>query len=230
MAVCYVLGMHRSGTSFVASYLNALGVVFDLPGLGQVSQKHHEYSQLNDLNDNYLRSWKRPCLVQPWFRRWVYERRVRFLVQGLSRDAKLFGIKDPRLPLVFEFWARHSPGFKALGVFRRPLESAHSLQVRTDEYGHAELSEALDLWKTTNQELLRLLKIFRFPLIDFNAPSGELAGMMQVACEFLEIPFSESIFRKMYRKDEKHHNLSEIPENCLSVYEQLQQYYQGQRK
>lgn len=223
MPICYILGMHRSGTSFVASYLHENGVSFSLRTFREVPVKHHEYNDINDMNDSILGSWKDPVFDPMFVRRWLYERRVRRLIRRVTSDGRLVGIKDPRLPLVFEPWAKASPGFRAIGVFRRPLESAKSLAVRTDAYGHADLDKALALWRLTNERLISLVRQYEFPLLDFNASREELSRQLSLACRYLGIAFSPGRFSEMFKEGERHHKQVEIPDEMKSVYGELQQ-------
>ncbi|MHC3994932.1 sulfotransferase family protein [Thiomicrolovo sp. ZZH C-3] len=147
MQVCIaVLGMHRSGTSALGGVLHALGI-----SMGQTlveAKKHNpkgyfENKKIIDFNDYVLF----PALEQTWDdlsllpEGWEEDEKVRGLyavakeiIRADYSEEKLFGIKDPRLCILFPFWEKVlrdlNIEIKVILPYRNPEEIYRSLQKR----------------------------------------------------------------------------------------------------
>jgi len=144
IAVC-VLGMHRSGTSAMAGVLNLLGVSLGKKLLKPAEDnpkgfyENEKITYFNDLellpklNTNWhdvnvvsLDSIMNLAVEYPE----IVEKAIEILNEEFS-DSELFGIKDPRMCIIFPFWEnilwKFGSDIKIVFIFRNPLEVAHSL-------------------------------------------------------------------------------------------------------
>lgn len=168
-----VLGMHRSGTSFLTGSLQEAGLF-----LGE----HHTWNLHNtrgnrenqgivDLHDAILAdnggSWDNP----PRRVRWSGEHkdRARALLAAHASEA-VFGFKDPRALLVLDGWKQLVPRIEFVGIFRHPNAVAESLGRRDGK----SREECLGLWCTYNRILLRESRARGFPLFNFDESEAEL--------------------------------------------------------
>lgn len=143
-ATC-ILGMHRSGTSALMGALNILGVNLgtNLMNPSEDNPKgYFENNNIYQLNENILK-----CLNSSWddlFQlpdKWwekeelrVYKEEAIGIIKKELSHEEIFGIKDPRLCILFPFW---QDIFKELNIkpyyiilVRDPLEVAESLKKR----------------------------------------------------------------------------------------------------
>jgi hypothetical protein len=162
MPVC-IAGMHRSGTSMIASLLHAcglnLGPKHDLldPAPNNPSGFWESRSFLR-LNDAILKTlggtWD--CPPRNLAAGWEDEPRLYPLRKKAEELAKRFdgrepwGWKDPRNCLTLPLWRRLLPDLKVLICVRNPLAVAESLWVRDG----ISYSAAFDLWLTYMRCLL----------------------------------------------------------------------------
>lgn len=140
-----VAGMHRSGTSLVASILSSLGV--DMGERQLAADRHNPRGYFEDLdfltlNREMLRAatasddgghpdwgWtESERLDRDGFA--AYRERAARLVgeQAGARGNALWGWKDPRSSLVLDFWDPLLAGARYLLVYRFPWEVADSMQ------------------------------------------------------------------------------------------------------
>ena len=141
-----ILGMHRSGTSAMGGLLHVLGVNMGinlLPPAEDNPKGFFENEKITLFNDSKLLPYLKSSYddVIPFHREWsenaglepYYLEAEKVLASEYSGSA-LFGIKDPRMCILFPFWERV---FKKLELelytilpVRNPLEVAHSLARR----------------------------------------------------------------------------------------------------
>jgi hypothetical protein len=165
-----VLGMHRSGTSWLAGSLEAAGV-----DLGEVSNFNKFNKRGNKENDAIMKMHDDLLLKNNcnWFncrKELKYRARdQKFLKEFFSKekikskDKKCF--KDPRSIIFFNniynlFNRRITP----IGIFRDPIKCANSI-VSRDKF---DLQDALDCWYFYNSLLLKYSKKYNFALINFD--------------------------------------------------------------
>jgi len=219
--VLFVLGMHRSGTSFLARCLMEMGLSFDLPTIQEgYWEKHVEYYDVNRLNDKILTSWKEPLLDQGFVRSQLLNYEVKQFVRKNIPCSQLVGVKDPRFLLTFDYWKKHVDNFKIIGIFRRPEEVAKSLSIR-DEYGKASFSQGLDLWKKYNNSLLELHNKYQFPLINFNDDKNSICHNIENAFSKLDLNFSKIIFKNIFNEKKKNQFSENIPREYSELYDSL---------
>lgn len=137
-----VLGMHRSGTSFLTSLLDRLGFYAGpdeslMPVNDYNPKGYWEHSELHALDEEMLAalggSWTDVLEVDP--RRLSESARARFLprARALVRQLDSYGswvIKDPRLCLLLPFWRGLLERPFCILIHRDPLAVARSLARR----------------------------------------------------------------------------------------------------
>lgn len=163
-----ILGMHRSGTSLVASLLSGAGV--DLgerllgPGRGNV-RGHFEDLDFQELQAAALGGWgigEAGYTCQPGIRLPPLLRsRAERLVAARQAAARRWGWKDPRTVLFLEDWNDLLPAAIHVIVFRSPWEVVDSLFRRRDETFVVNPSFAVGVWGHYNRLLLNFAR--RFP-------------------------------------------------------------------
>ncbi len=134
-----IIGMHRSGTSFITRLLSELGVY-----VGRALDSHHESICFKRVNRQLLwdqgAHWARPepflrRLADPQFVREGAQRAVALLEQwrdlyGEVAEGELWGWKDPRNTLTLPIWLKVFPSARVLHVVRHGIDVALSLYRR----------------------------------------------------------------------------------------------------
>lgn len=166
--VLCVTGMHRSGTSLVASWLAHCGLTLDD---GQVygategnPRGHFEDKEFVDLQAARLLALSRRS------RGWIhtahelpatderFETAARTLVEERNRKFPLWGWKDPRTVLFLEFWRRAIPGLKTLLLWRPCAEVVTSLVTRARASDKPDYRigsvRAVKTWRAYNERVL----------------------------------------------------------------------------
>ena len=135
-----VVGMHRSGTSFVAGSLQKAGVdMGDELIRGDISnpEGHFENVEVVKLHDQVLDDHNAPLYPQKQIQNdysQVHKAACNSIIQSHT-DSAVWGWKDPRGSLMLPLWIESLPGkrFVVLVVFRDPLSTVRSL-LRRDWY------------------------------------------------------------------------------------------------
>jgi Glycosyl transferase family 2 len=167
-----VTGMHRSGTSFVASLLNGLGISMGdrvQPADGHNKAGYAEDSEFRDLqcemllaatpaNDGGHPDWG--WTEQERLDRSVFERfkvRATDLISSRVARGGPWGWKNPRTTVQLEFWDRLLPQPRYLFLYRLPWEVSDSMQrlgadvfLRHPTYGYR-------IWNYYNRQILDFL-------------------------------------------------------------------------
>jgi hypothetical protein len=159
--VLVVAGMHRSGTSLVASLVAGAGVAMGtrLLGAGRGNQRgHFEDLDFQEFHQRSLRACGYhgdgiipagvPAVPEG------LEARGREIVATRRAAGKPWGWKDPRTLLFLDFWLETVPEAAWLFVFRSPWEVADSLYRRLDEQTTSDPRLAIDAWMHANRLLL----------------------------------------------------------------------------
>jgi hypothetical protein len=160
-----ISGMHRSGTSLVASALQQAGLEIgdQLMGPGPGNRRgHFEDQDFFLLHEEMLGAIGSTALigveemVPPAGEE--FEARARDLVQR-RQEIPLWGWKDPRTCLFLDFWERQVPDANYLFLYRHPLEVALSLRRRfTDPEVQLDPWAGLRAWGVYNRYLLRFVE------------------------------------------------------------------------
>jgi len=146
--VIVVLGMHRSGTSALSGMLQRLGVSFGsmlIPPIRGVNEKgFFEHSDIVQLHDQLLESFGLCWMdFKPLPQNWldaesvvIVKRKIRHIIDRDFSEAELWGLKDPRLCVLFPIWTDvlNDSGceLKIVRIHRTPDEVVQSLNKRDD--------------------------------------------------------------------------------------------------
>jgi hypothetical protein len=167
LPVVVVLGVHRSGTSLTANFMNAAGVDFgqDLPPADKWNAAGYWESQtIREIHDEILKelncNWHNPPLSFP--AEWWRKPRIQELKKGLAefvgsqckRKDKIYGFKDPRTALLLPLWLEIFDELQLEPLYvltvRHPGPVAASLASR-DGLG---LAHSQALWFKTNLDVV----------------------------------------------------------------------------
>lgn len=169
-----VLGMHRSGTSCLAGCLQAAGINlkeyidFSIDNL----KGNRENQEIMRLNDSLLKannaSWSTTPSSVIFEKEFISTRNS--IIQHLKSENNNFLFKDPRTLLLLDFWRFDIKNINFVGTFRDPSDVVASLFMR--EEITIMPHQGLKLWIDYNQNLLRLYKIDKFPIIYFGSEAG----------------------------------------------------------
>ena len=158
-SVIAVTGMHRSGTSLVASLLQSAGINIGqrLMNAGEGNVKgHFEDLDLVEFHESILKS-------QGFSNQgWILQNCVKVQEQYLSRtqeiirrrQGQIWGWKDPRTTLFLDFWQEQIPNIFYVFLFRSPWEVIDSLYRRGDDVFLNNPNFALDVWLNYNRIIL----------------------------------------------------------------------------
>lgn len=159
--VLAIAGMHRSGTSYVASLFDGAGIKLGERQLGVGhgnARGHFEDIDFLELHQRALRScgFHGDGIVPAGRITFPMglEARAGEIVAARRAAGLPWGWKDPRTLLFLDFWADQVPEATWLMVFRSPWEVADSLYRRLDEACITDPLLALRAWEHANRILL----------------------------------------------------------------------------
>lgn len=137
----YVIGSHRSGTSFVANAIRSQGVYFGSGGWRCESRAFWEINR--DIIQAAGGTWLEPPPAEELLAQGMLAtERIEEVIRKFSKHS-LWGGKDPRFVLTAESWLDLTPGdVYLIAVFRRP------------EYVAASLSRKGQIWNVQDAEVL----------------------------------------------------------------------------
>ena len=206
-----ISGMHRSGTSLVASVLRQAGLDIGRedfgPGLGQ-PRGHFEDHDFYHLHEAILASAGRSCFtadeealaeIDP-----AFEERASDLAVARA-DRPFWGWKEPRTCLFLDLWERVLPEARYVFLYRHPVDVALSLWRRNIDF---EVRQdpwlAFRSWAVYNRRLLEFRG--RHPERCFLAHAPALAadfpGFFQRLAARFDLPLQRGDFRALYDPDE----------------------------
>lgn len=216
-----VVGMHRSGTSFLTGSLQTAGLE-----LGNHSawnphnlRGNRENQDIVAFHDRVLAArgyaWDDP---PPGRVDWSEEEiaAARAIVASYA-DAPLWGFKDPRALLCVHGWRELLPDLRFVGIFRHPLAVARSLAAR----GGMPAERALFLWEHYNRRLLALQDETPFPLLCFDEPEAELHQRLNRVLRRLGLrPLGDERF---WSGELRHHEVRDepLPDAQAALYREL---------
>jgi Sulfotransferase family len=207
-----ICGMHRSGTSLVASVLREAGLDIGLKedvglGLGQ-PRGHFEDRDFFDLHEAILAAAGLSCFtaaepaideIAP-----AFEDRARALVAART-DRSFWGWKDPRTCLFLDLWERLLPQARYLFLYRHPVDVALSLWRRnTDLELRQDPWFAFRAWELYNRRLLALRDRYPERCFVAHAPAlaADLPGFLQRLAAKLDLPLQGGDFHALYEPEE----------------------------
>lgn len=188
-----VVGMHRSGTSAVASVVEALGLSFGDGDALELTidnpRGHYESRDVVLFNERWLERlggtwWAPPYVHENTWMELDQEdlRAARKALDFFSPDATNWFAKDPRLCLLLPLWDRLSLRFPALVVVvRSPREVAHSLRLRDGFHARRSLA----LWSVYYRSLLRYVDSHATLVLDYTRVLEEPESSLKALRDFL---------------------------------------------
>jgi hypothetical protein len=160
---CLVItGMHRSGTSLVASLMQAGGVDIGERLVGPAEGNPRGYFEDADFYEFHERALQdrgldilvaAPVAFEPT----AAEREAASALVARRAGKRLWGWKDPRTTLFLDFWLGLVPDAHFLFVYRHPIDVLASL-VRRREFRGFGLLEAIDAWRVYNDAILAFVE------------------------------------------------------------------------
>ncbi|MDP0499775.1 MAG: sulfotransferase [Verrucomicrobiota bacterium JB022] len=242
-----ILGMHRSGTSFLASLLQKLGVsVGEVLLEGNEGNPHGHFEDLAFLEFQrrlvqkyrvggpYLYDNDIFCDSELKFEPTAEERaEADAIVQRQSRPG-IWGWKDPRTCLLLDFWLERLPNAKCIVVYRHPLEVYWSFLKRGDFDLLQRPSAVFHSYHSYYQPALQRQKAEpeRFMMLEAQAGFAALPQLVAQLRSFLGLPAGEgeedwSFFAREFfhnRTGRRQHALfARLMSHAHGAYEQLQQ-------
>lgn len=237
--VC-ILGMHRCGTSMVASLLSKCGLHLGASdellranpsnALGYFEHQKIAYSVNDALLKNFGGSWEKPPVLKLGWEKDSALQPIRTTAENILHEfdgLKNWGWKDPRTSLLIPFWQTIVPQLKFVICLRNPLTVAASLQKRDG----ISLPHAISLWmqyisaalaKTTPQN-----RIVVFYEDFFSAPEAELerlTSFLNLSLQRNDLILQGSIYDKLRHHDISEHQLQiddRVDAECKALYLKL---------
>ena len=159
-SVIIITGMHRSGTSLTASWLQNAGVFLGdrLLDAGKGNVKgHFEDLDFVEFHQNVLQS--QGISIAGWTKNNSIKVQQQYFVPAqnliLARNERsLWGWKDPRTTLFLNFWSKLIPEAKYIFVYRSPWEVVDSLFRRGDVIFRTNPNFAVQQWCNYNRAIL----------------------------------------------------------------------------
>lgn len=205
-----IAGMHRSGTSFVASVLQAAGLpvgdrlLTDFPGN---PRGHFEDVDFFTLHEEVLASRPEGSFVttgDPLAFDDAQRARAAALVAARS-GLPVWGFKDPRTTLFLDEWHGLLPRPRYLFVYRHPLEVLASILrrgINRDVLAVPELG--LRVWRAYNERVLAFRRANRGQcvLASIDAITADVAGFVARAARDLGLPLDPTRTAELFHADE----------------------------
>ena len=227
-----ILGMHRSGTSFLTRCLNSCGVYLGKeqsiiavrPGNPKGQWENRNFVNLSDqlLNENQG-SWH----VVPEQISCSKELRIKFEneIKKLVSEAPIAaGLKDPRTVIILDSIKDILPNNNIyIGIFRHPLKVAESLKTRND----FDYEKSLMLWQKYNQKLLNYLENRNSFLINFDWTREKLFGEIDKIIKktgLIKTDLNSVYSYDLFHSDKSYNQDYEIPPKILETYSKLKEY------
>ncbi len=157
--VLVITGMHRSGTSLVASLLERGGLHLGenlLPADQGNPRGYYEDLDFYRFHSEALENRQQSLsIVEDFLFEPTSSERCRAkAIVAARRHRGFWGWKDPRTALFLDFWNEQLPDARFLFLFRHPLDVLLSL-VRRGDVNCLGLTEGLDAWSRYNEKILR---------------------------------------------------------------------------
>ncbi|MCH9698438.1 MAG: sulfotransferase family protein [Gammaproteobacteria bacterium] len=181
-----ILGMHRSGTSWLTGSLQQAGLYL---------AKHHSWNPHNRkgnrenpdvmaLHEDILAAnngaWDTPPRQPEWSDQHL--NMARALIES-NAGKQRWGFKDPRTLLVLAGWRSLLDSIEFVGIFRHPVAVAESLHAR----GGMTRTHAFQLWEAYNSKLLAEYRQSPFPVLCFDWTEQELEKALVNVCRQLKL-------------------------------------------
>ncbi len=191
--VICILGMHRSGTSYLTGSLQQAGLELHRvheanPHNKKGNRENPQIMQLNDwVLDSNQGSWHQPPEQIVWSEAQLQQGRD---IVAQYADFSCWGFKDPRVLITLEGWQQLLPQLEFVGIFRHPALVARSINARNENLS---FEAGLSLWVDYNTRLLSLLKQAPFPLLHFAPAEIDMLHSVRNLAQSLDLPQPERI-------------------------------------
>jgi Sulfotransferase family len=213
--VAAITGMHRSGTSAVASVLQRAGVEIGsqlIPGDAGNPHGYFEDEDFVRFHDELLARSGQRVLVQAGARLQPPRRQDVRRAEALIRrrcGAGLWGWKDPRTALYLDFWAERLPRAVFVFPFRGPFEVVLSLLRRGSGHEFEVMANPLTglrAWRFYNDAILDFYR--RHPdrcfLADVHEIFADAAGFVAAVAAKLDLPLCADSVADLIHSGELH--------------------------
>ncbi len=242
-----ILCMHRSGSSLTTNILAELGMAlgpFDLMGATDDNRHGHfeslPFYELDWQVQRLALGFKEDMPESPEALKRIVESEGRWpegvgvppewfdrgeeLVRQLLASGAISGFKDPRLPLVWPFWAevfRRFPGLRVvpLVLLRSPHEVAMSMFMRLK--GAIDYCDALDVTAVHYKRIRAILADWRGPVARVRFLPEHFAEDLRAACGILGLAWSEEVYHRVLDVECKHHEPAAVAHPAQALFEQL---------
>lgn len=222
-SVTCILGMHRSGTSYLTGTLEEAGLF-----LGYVNKYNpfnrkgnRENTLINRLHDDLLTynggSWDKPPERVVWTDE--FRRQRDKIIAGYAEKLP-WGFKDPRTLLVLDGWLEALPNVSFVGIFRHPAAVSASL-ARRNQFS---FERGVDLWVRYNKKLLLYKHRFDFPLIEFVREPAILRQKTSILLRHIGLllpPEEHTFFDGSLQNQKSTEDNSTLPVEAVDIYENL---------
>jgi len=211
-------GMHRNGTSALASGLYASGLSMEfeqqglellLPGQNLEGAPKDEYD-LYEIRNIYqfnerLLGYSSGAVDNPPLEENITIKfdQILFILSVFDFIPKFpFAIKDPRFTFTFSIWKKvlnaHHKNLKVVPLFavRSPLEGAMALKKREHVYS---VHGGLDLWLRYNLQVRNVSQKNNGLIIIYDGKRESFLSQMETLCEKLNLPFSEAKISQAFK-------------------------------
>jgi len=178
-----IAGMHRSGTSMIAKYLNTAGLKLGDSLLSANEHNPHGYFEDTEFVTLHGKILKDACKdgFKGW-PDWGYTEDLKFDKSAIEKyrveakkliskksAASIWGWKDPRSTLLLDFWLDLLPNAKVLGIYRNPWEVKQSMVNLNSEVFSENPNYAYEIWALYNFKLLAFANQYPDKLILVNS-------------------------------------------------------------
>jgi hypothetical protein len=201
-----IAGMHRSGTSLIASFIHHSGIDLgdDLVGPRKSNPYgHFEDAEILDFHrDILVREFGHPMWVPAPPDLSEEDRHRADQLIAMRRHKPRWGWKEPRTCLFLELWNGLLPDARFLFVVRHPLLVLDSLSRRTKSkfYQFWKHNKFLKAWMTYNQECASFYHKHRdrCMLVDLEQVISDPAAFVETLSQWLAFDFGTGTFRRLY--------------------------------
>jgi hypothetical protein len=230
--------MHRSGTSYVASVLQAAGISLGERLLGATFANvrgHFEDLDFTGLHARMLDAYRAAnsgwTLTNREFIEQRFEADACSLIDARSQ-LPAWGWKDPRNTLFLDFWSRLLPEASFLFVYRKPWEVVDSLFRRGDAEIARDPLLSTRAWIEYNSRILRFVRACpqRAVLANVQGIAADVPGALARVRERLGYAlaepqvelFEKSFMRVLCRGSFEERAIATYAPQALDVYRELE--------
>ncbi|MEM9556294.1 MAG: hypothetical protein AAGC60_18710 [Acidobacteriota bacterium] len=203
MDAVFILGMHRSGTSCLASCLEAcglyLGAVNRRAGAADNPYGTFEPLEVNEINERILGSWIRPRLPPRPKTREIDE--IDACVAQLEERARRagetrIGLKDPRMLLLLPLWRDRFDRVEYVASYRSAEAVHRSIKARGELRTWRRAN--LRAWRLYNQALVDLCARETVALISFELEATAYRERLNALCGHLDLTYDDDAVRTRF--------------------------------